>query len=280
MKNVAVYDNLVAGTVRGIDVQLDRPAPTVQTVSIYNNTLVDNSSQFGSAACTSCVVENNIFLSITAGTVDIPAGSGAGITYHNNYWSRGMPGTGIADSTTDVYSGLLLAKTSGWQSLANASALPTWQSFAPLSGSSTFQRGTALLPAPYNVDYNGTAQRNPMDLGAIAGTGSPAGSGSVTPNPAARGTTMTVTDTFTATVTDGDAEIIFWINDSANNLLGRCGVFGTPITAGQTKTATCTFAIPTTAATGTYHTSGTVYQSPADATPIQGITTFATFTIN
>lgn len=56
---------------------------------------------------------------------------------------------------------------SGWQS----SSLPPWQSFVPLTGSTTFQKGTALLSAPYNIDYNGNPHRNPMDMGAIAGAG-------------------------------------------------------------------------------------------------------------
>src|SRR4051794_14399526 len=72
----------------------------------------------------------------------------------------------------------------------------------------------------------------------------PAGSGSVTPNPAARGTTITVTDTFTPTVTDSNAEVVFWINDAANNLLGRCAIVSTSITSGTPKTLSCTFAIP------------------------------------
>jgi len=364
-RNIAIYENLVAGNIRGIDIQRSTGSPTVQSVTVYNNTLVDNSSQFGSSGCsTGCLAENNIFLSISSGAVDIPAGGGSGVTFHNNYWSQGNPGTGIGDPATDVYSGLTLTKSSGWQSIANASNLPTGQSFAPTAGSSTFHEGTALLPAPYNVDYFGTAHRNPMDLGAIAGTGggpvtpvaafsctpltgtaplsvtctdassnaptnwnwtfgdsgsstaqnpthsytvagtytvaltasnsagsntltksgyvtvsSSSGSGSVTPNPASAGQTITVSDTFTATVTDATAQVVFWVKNTAGTVVTRCGATSTSLTAGQPKTITCTAVLPTNAAAGSYSISGTVYQSATNQVGIQSIPVFATLTV-
>lgn len=362
-KNVAVYDNLIAGTGSGV---AQWYSGTLPNVSIYNNTLVDNRHQIDAGSCTGCVAENNIFLSLSSGAVDVPSSETSGGTaFHNNYWSQGAPsGTGFADSSTDVYSGLTLTKMTGWQSISSASSLPPWQSFAPLAGSTTFQKGTTLLPAPYNLDYNGNPHRNPMDMGGIAGSGgggpvtpvaafacsplsgsvplavtctdassnSPtnwnwtfgdsgtgtaqnpshtyssagtytvaltasnsagsntltksgyvtvtASGGSVTPNPAAPGQAITITDTFAATVTDSSAEVVYWVVNSANSLLGRCVITSTSITSGQQTTVPCTFTIPSSAATGTYHVSGTIYQSSSNATAIQSLTTFATFTIN
>jgi PKD repeat protein len=104
--------------------------------------------------------------------------------------------------------------------------------------------------------------------------------GSVTPNPVSRGQTITVTDTFKGNANDSNAMVIFWIQDSANNLLGRCGPNSTSITLGVNKTVSCTLAIPTTATPGAYHTSGTVYKSATDLTVLEQLPTFATFTIN
>jgi PKD repeat protein len=367
LQDVAVYDNLVAGMADGFTIQHTASPPAtggaLLNVTVYNNTFVDNNTQISPAKCTGCIAENNISLSLSTGTGDTGTDNG-GFAFHNNYWSRGVPATGFADAATDVYSGLTLAKMSGWRSLANAASLPTWTAFVPLSGSSTFRQGTALLPAPYNLDYNGSPHRNPMDLGALAGSGgvvaplaafsctplsgtaplsitctdvstnsptswswkfgdgssstthnpthsysaagtytvaltatnsggsntltktgyvtvSASGSGgSVTPNPVTRGQTITISDTFAATMTDASADIVYWVKDTSSNLLGRCGSTSTSITSGQPKTLSCTLTIPTSAATGTYNVSGTVYHSASDQTVIQGLPVFATFTIN
>jgi PKD repeat protein len=367
LQDAAVYDNLVAGMAQGFTIQHTASPPAnggaLVNVSVYNNTFVDNNQQITPAKCTGCIAENNISLSLSTGTADTGTDNG-GFVFHNNYWSKGAPATGFSDASTDVYSGLTLTQMSGWRSLTNAAALPSWTAFVPLSGSSTFQQGTALLAAPYNLDYNGSPHRNPMDLGALAGSGgivaplaafsctplsgtaplsitctdastnsptswswtfgdggssttqnptrsySAAGtytvaltatnsggsntltktgyvtvstggsSGSVTPNPATRGQTITISDTFTATVTDATAEVVYWVKDSASNLLGRCGSTSTSITSGQPKTLSCTLAVPTSAAVGTYNVSGTVYRSATDQTVIQGLAVFATFTIN
>jgi PKD repeat protein len=367
LQNIAVYDNLVAGTYQGFAIWHSTSPPSnggaVVNVSVYNNTLVDNGTQIAPSKCNGCIAENNILLSLSSGAVDQNGGGSGGVVFHNNYWSKGNPGTGLADAATDVYSGLTLTKMTGWRSIANAGSLPTWTAFSPLSGSSTFQEGTALLAAPYNVDFNGSPHRNPMDMGALAGSGgvvapvaafsctpltgtaplaitcsdastnsptawswtfgdsgtstsrnpthsySAAGtytialtasnsggsntltktgyvtvssggsSGSVTPNPASAGQTITISDTFTATVTDSTADIVFWVKNTAGTVIARCGNTSTSITSGQPKTLTCSVALPATAASGSYPISGTVYQSATNQTGIQSIPVFATLTI-
>jgi PKD repeat protein len=367
LKNINVYDNLVAGTNTGLALwhtgyPLSNGGAFVN-LNVYNNTFVDNTTQLLAASTLNSVAENNIFLSISTGTAD-HTGTSSGTVFHNNYWSGGNPAAPLADSSTDIYSGIVLSQMTGWRSIATASAIPSWSAFAPTSASSTLGRGTALLAAPYNVDYNGNTHRNPMDLGGIAGSGgttvtapvaafsctpltgtapvavtctdsssnSPsawnwsfgdsgtstvqnpghtyvaagtytvaltatnsggsntatktgyvtvtAATGSVTPTSVNPGQAITVTDSINPGVTANGAMVVFWLDDSAGNLLGRIAVTNVAFVAGQAKTVTGTFTIPSSAAAGSYTVSATVYQDSTSGVVIERVPAFANFTIN
>ncbi|MFZ1011041.1 MAG: right-handed parallel beta-helix repeat-containing protein, partial [Candidatus Sulfotelmatobacter sp.] len=191
LQNVNIYDNLVADTVGGIDVWGSSYFDAYPNVQVFNNTLVDNDdgiSLGNQRAATNFVVQNNIFLSITSGTLD-KTGTNNGISFNTNYWSQGVPAAvgGAFASTTDVYSGIALNQMSGWRSM---STLATSQDFAPTSSSSTLGRGNSS-GLFFSTDYYGNALHNPVDLGAIAGT-STGISATVTPNPAQPGQSVTV----------------------------------------------------------------------------------------
>jgi hypothetical protein len=101
----------------------------------------------------------------------------------------------------------------------------------------------------------------------------------VSPNPAKPGQVVTVATSLTPTTHEAAALVVFWYNDSSHTLLGRSGITNVNLVAGQAIPLTATFTIPSSAASGTYGVSGTVYQDSTAATVVQTIPTFATFTV-
>jgi hypothetical protein len=159
---------------------------------------------------------------------------------------------------------------SGWRSIASVSQIPAATSFQPTSSSSTLGKGTALMAAPYNVDYFNNPHRNPMDLGAIANSPTPitvATAGSYAPNGAWQNfgfaqQTGKIQAVYTVGscnncsgylgFSDGALSTYSFANSVVVNKDGqvRSGTTGTPITF--VNNASYTFRIVMDRATGTY----------------------------
>src|SRR4051812_26928715 len=103
-----------------------------------------------------------------------------------------------------------------------------------------------------------------------------ANTGTISPNPVQPGKTITLNATLSPRQTWSNTMVVFWFNNSSGNLLGRSAVLGIGFTAGQTKSITTTFAVPSTAASGTYSVSATIYQSSTNSTVLQSVSAFTT----
>jgi parallel beta-helix repeat protein len=170
--NVRIYDNLVAFTGAGVAIWGGLPNSSFSNTSIYNNTFVDNGTQFLTVgeAMPNSVFANNILLSLSEGTADV-SGSSSGLTTRNNYYSKGDPG-GIYSHSSNRYTGLQIAKMSGWRTLdAHDDVAPA--DFAPMQVSTTNGAGyvghlaTATATDAYHLDFHSAPHNAPIDLGAI-----------------------------------------------------------------------------------------------------------------
>lgn len=186
-KNTKIYGNLVAYTSSGIAIWGNLPESSFDNLLVYNNTLVDNNSQFWSMGkpIPGGKLVNNILLSLSSGTQDI-AGSTSlrGMITKNNYFSRGDPG-GDYSHTGNKYTGLTLTKMSGWRAIANRDQV-TWRDFVLASGASGIKGGdsepslTSNASNNYNLDHNAASHNTPMDMGGLTFS---SGSGSAQPAP-------------------------------------------------------------------------------------------------
>lgn len=172
-KNVQIYGNLVTGTSSGISVWGEHSSSSFDNLLIFNNTLVDNDTQVSLQATPrpNGKFINNILLSLSSGTRDVSGTDLAGMTAKNNYFSRGNPGGGYVHSG-NRFTGLSLAKMSGWRELSSETQL-SWRDFMVKAGSSVIGAGDeeprrmASGSKNYNLDYNTAEHNAPMDLGAL-----------------------------------------------------------------------------------------------------------------
>jgi parallel beta-helix repeat protein len=168
-----VYDNLVAYTTTGIAMWGEFSQSSFNNTLIFNNTLVDNNTQFSvqSNPKTGSLFENNILLSLSSGTRDVSGTSLDGMVAKNNYFSQGNPGGDYVHSG-NRFSGLKLAKMSGWRSITTREQI-TWRDFDVQSGSPVIGAGTdeprkmATSSDTFQLDYNASAHNSPMDMGGL-----------------------------------------------------------------------------------------------------------------
>lgn len=280
LQNIRIYDNLVAGTSAGLAAWFaDYPA-AYTNVRVYNNTFVDNEAQMslGGQIAYDYIVANNIFLSLTAGMVDV-SGSNYGMTFDTNYWSRGRPqtvGSTPLSSSTDIIGGAEIAQMTGWRNIIDGHR-PEARSFAPNSRSSTLGKGTegGLF---FDRDFFGDPLRHPVDLGAIAGseqaspvpTPSPAGAGgAVAPNPATPGRTITVTGSFTTSASAENAILYFWLAPPDGHYVAKSALVAN-FRAGVPTPVATTMTLPSSAAAGNYVVSAGAYSGATAIAPYVG----------
>ncbi len=170
-----IYGNLVAYTSSGIGIFGQLENSRFDGTLIYNNTLVDNDVQFAlltaNVPLPNSQFINNILLSLSPGTKDVNVSSLNGMVAKNNYFSQGDPG-GDFSSAGNRYDGIELVKMTGWRSVKDSKAL-SWRDFQVKPGASTIGAGDdtprtkATKADTYNVDYNGKAFGEPLDMGGL-----------------------------------------------------------------------------------------------------------------
>lgn len=169
-KNAKIYNNLVASTQVGVAIW-GQTSSTFDNTLIYNNTLVDNQTQFsvlsGRPMPGSRFV-NNILYSATSGTKDVN-GAPSGLTATNNYFSQGDPGAPFSNAG-NRYNGLQLARMTGWRAIKDRAQV-SWRDFAPAAVSMTNSAGISIAALAsvdlFNVDFNSKPHNNPFDMGAV-----------------------------------------------------------------------------------------------------------------
>jgi hypothetical protein len=173
-KRAKVYGNLVAYTSNGIALWGNGLAETsYDGVMIYNNTFVDNNIQVSMNAKPKPGAQfvNNILLSLSSGTRDVEGTNLNGMTARNNYFAQGNPGGDYVHSG-NRYTGLTLAKMSGWRAVTNRDQI-TWRDFVVMSGSSVIGAGdstpatTSTSAQNYQLDHNTAEHSRPMDMGGL-----------------------------------------------------------------------------------------------------------------
>jgi hypothetical protein len=184
-RDVKIYNNLVAGTAAGFAIWGQHPQATVRNAVIAHNTFVDNGVQFWIAndKLLNVEVANNIFVS-NGGNDDFKEpGKADPIRFVSNYWSQGRPNAALVGSG-DVYSGLSLSKTSGWDRISSHTSID-WRDFLPMPGSKTIGAASRDIGVAPTGDYNGTPMNRPPDIGALANGTAGAASTSGTARPKA-----------------------------------------------------------------------------------------------
>ena len=172
-KGSKIYGNLVAYTNTGIALWGQLPQSTFDGLVIYNNTLVDNNTQFSTMGkpVPSGKFVNNLLLSISSGTTDIAGTNLGGMVAKNNYFSKGDPG-GSYSHSGNRYSGVTLSKMSGWRAVANRDQV-SWRDFVLAGGATAIAAGdnepraTADATQNYNLDHNTATHNAPMDMGGL-----------------------------------------------------------------------------------------------------------------
>jgi len=173
-KRARIYGNLVANTSEGIGIWGGGFAETsYDDMRIYNNTLVDNTIQvtMSTKPKPGAQFYNNILLSLSGGTTDISGLNLNGMTAKNNYFSKGDPGGGYS-SSSNRYTGLELAKMSGWRAV-NSPDQVSWRDFVVLSGSPVIGAGSdepwqaSTGDQDYRLDHNKAEFSLPMDMGGL-----------------------------------------------------------------------------------------------------------------
>jgi hypothetical protein len=169
-----IYGNLVAYTNYGIALWgAGLPETSFDGVLIYNNTFVDNNiqAQISAEPKPGAQFMNNVLLSLSSGTRDVVGTSLSGMTARNNYFSQGNPG-GDYVHAGNRYTGLTLAKMSGWRAVTNRDQV-TWRDFVVMSGSSVIGAGdntpasSASTAQNYQLDHNTAEHSRPMDMGGL-----------------------------------------------------------------------------------------------------------------
>jgi parallel beta-helix repeat protein len=173
-KRAKIYGNLVAYTNAGVAIWgSGLPETSYDGLLIYNNTFVDNTVQItmNSKPKPGAQFVNNILLSVSGGTIDVEGFNLNGMTAKNNYFSQGDPG-GAYSHTGNRYTGLKLAKMSGWQAVNNRDQI-SWRDFVVLSGSPVIGSGSdepwrvATGEQDYRLDHNKAEFSLPMDMGGL-----------------------------------------------------------------------------------------------------------------
>lgn len=173
-KRAKIYGNLVAYTVAGLALWGNGlPETSFDGLLVYNNTFVDNTTQVSMSGKPKPGGQfmNNILLSLSSGTADVAGLNLSGMVAKNNYFSQGDPG-GDYSHSNNRYSGLKIAKMSGWRAVTNRDQI-TWLDFVVLSGSPVIGAGTdepwrvATGEHDYRLDYNKAEYRLPMDMGGL-----------------------------------------------------------------------------------------------------------------
>jgi hypothetical protein len=179
-KGARIYGNLVAFTNTGIGIWGQLSSSSFDKTLIYNNTLVDNDTQFSvlkNVPMPDSQFMNNILLSLSSAARDVDNTGASGLTAKNNYFSQGDPG-GALSSPSNTYKGLTLARMSGWRSITDANSV-SWRDFDVKSGSATIGAGAtaplndATAADSYDKDFNRKPHNSPPDLGALKFQSSP-----------------------------------------------------------------------------------------------------------
>jgi hypothetical protein len=173
-KRAKIYGNLVAYTSTGIALWGQLAESSFDGTVIYNNTLVDNNTQFsvmGKPQPGSRFV-NNILLSLSGGTQDVGGGGSLkGMVAKSNYFSQGDPG-GDYTNAGNKYAGLKLAKMSGWRAIASRTQV-SWRDFVLATGATAINAGdeeprsNADATNSYDLDHNTASHNKPMDMGGL-----------------------------------------------------------------------------------------------------------------
>lgn len=173
-RGVKVYGNLVAYTSAGLAFWGELDQSSFDNVLVYNNTFVDNNTQVTSSSKPKPGAQfiNNVLLSLSSGTKDVDGTKLGGMVARNNYFSQGNPG-GDYVHAGNRFTGLKLAKMSGWRSVTSANQI-TWRDFAAQGGSTVIGAGddTPRKSADgrnnYNLDHNGAEHDAPMSMGGLS----------------------------------------------------------------------------------------------------------------
>jgi hypothetical protein len=180
-KGAKIYGNLVAYTNTGIAIWGQLPESSFDGMLIYNNTLVDNNTQFSTMgkAIPSGKLVNNILLSLSSGTKDIAGANLGGMVAKNNYFSKGDPG-GSYSHAGNRYAGVALTKMTGWRAVTSRDQV-SWRDFVLVRGATAIgagdeePRATANATQNYNLDHNAASHNAPMDMGGLTFATSAAG---------------------------------------------------------------------------------------------------------
>jgi parallel beta helix pectate lyase-like protein len=173
-RRAKIYANLVAFTSTGIAVWGQLPESTFDGMLIFNNTLVDNNTQFSVMGKPQAGAKfiNNVLLSLSSGTQDIGGGTSLkGMVAKNNYFSRGNPG-GDYTSAGNRFTGLSLVKMSGWRAISSRTQV-SWRDFVLAKGATAITAGDdeprqmADLTNNYDLDHNAASHNTPMDMGGL-----------------------------------------------------------------------------------------------------------------
>jgi hypothetical protein len=173
-KGAKIYGNLVAYTSTGIAIWGNLPESSFDNLLIYNNTLVDNNTQFSTTGkpTPGGKLINNILLSLSSGTKDFAGPTSLnGMVTRNNYFSGGNPG-GDYSHAGNKYTGLALAKTSGWRAISSRDQV-TWRDFVLAPGAAAIRAGdeepsrTSNASNNFNLDHNAASHNSPMDIGGL-----------------------------------------------------------------------------------------------------------------
>ena len=166
LKNIRIYNNLVAFNGAGIGIWGQHEATNYSGVIINHNTFVDNDHQLviyqDKFSGTENIIANNIFLSLSGGSDDYEGiGSASNIKFASNNWTS-RPKNGFLTSSSDVIGGAKLAKMAGWRNISNLTSVSS-KDFIPLLGSSTLGKGTKVSWSDHSTDFN----KNPVNIGNI-----------------------------------------------------------------------------------------------------------------
>jgi hypothetical protein len=172
-KGAKVYGNLVAYTNTGIAVWGQLAESSFDGLVVYNNTLVDNNTQFSTMGkpIPNGKLVNNIMLSISAGTTDVAGANLGGMIAKNNYFSKGDPG-GSYSHSGNRYTGVTLNKMSGWRAITSRDQV-SWKDFVLASGATAIGAGddeprtAANATHNFDLDHNTSSHNRPMDMGGL-----------------------------------------------------------------------------------------------------------------
>jgi hypothetical protein len=141
-KDVKIESNVVVYTSSGIALWGAAPQASHDNLIITSNTLIDNDRQIGGLdkKAPGGLLADNVFLSVSEGTVDVNSAKLSGLTARNNYFSRGDPG-GELSHAGNRHDGIALRKE-GWRKIDSIDDVD-WEELKRIARSPTDRRGTA-----------------------------------------------------------------------------------------------------------------------------------------